>query len=103
MSIPVPAALTAPLSADALDDSVVANRAALVAVTTLANTLEADAVALRARVTTLEASGPAPAPTPTPVATVAITAQQETALAAVAVGSVAILRGPLVDIVLVRQ
>ncbi len=98
--LPVPASLTAPLAADALDDAIVANRTGLIAVTQAANTQDASLAALATRVATLEAATPA---TPTPVVTIAITAAQETALAAVGVGSVAILRGPTSDIVLMRQ
>lgn len=85
MPVTIPASLTAPLNADSLDNEIVANRAALIAQGTLLNALET-------KVNT----------TPSPVVIVTITAAQETALAAVNAGSVAILRGPTADITLQR-
>lgn len=90
MPVVIPAVVNVPIPADSLDDTIAANRAALIAVGNQGNALETALTALTGRVTTLE-SRPS---TPTPVVTIPVPASVETSLNSVAVGSVAILRGP---------
>lgn len=90
-----PATLVAPIPADNLDNEIAANRAAILALVTEVNAKDARIAALEAKVTAT--------PVPTAVVYIDITAAQETALAAVGVGSLVVLRGPTAQAILERK
>jgi hypothetical protein len=81
--IPVPAAVTAPIPADVLDDTIAANRAEIIKLVAAHNALDA-------RLTAEENKAPAVG---TPIVTVLLTAAQTAQMAAVGPGGVVILRG----------
>lgn len=81
--VAVPPSLPTPLPHDEIDNAVLDNRAALIAVAQGLNALEA-------RVATLEA--PVPPPPPPPVVTIDIPLALASKLGAVPVGSAALLR-----------
>lgn len=93
--VTLPGTIAAPLPADSLDNEIVINRNAVIAVGTLGNSVEGLVIALTARVSVLETK-------PSPVVTVSITAAQEAALIGISPGSVAILQGPGTAILLQR-